>query len=235
MEESNGWCPETSWTRIIAIRDEKEQTALNTALEELCEIYRPAALAAFRMKHGFSPEDAEDASQDFLVWLIQSELIHRADRKKGKFRSYFLTCLDNFALNRRRKLNREKGGSKAIHLPTDSDIDIDIPVENNPEDHIHMAWAQALLRNVRSTLEFEEIADGREEEWKIIKNFLSIQSNITIEEAAKKLSISTKSLSTKIHRLRKRFSSLLKRHVSSLVSSELEFNEELNFLREIFA
>ncbi len=71
-----------------------------SALTELCEIYwRP--LYAFLRRQGYGPEDAQDLTQGFFAHLIEARAYTRADREKGRFRSFLLGALKRFLAHAR--------------------------------------------------------------------------------------------------------------------------------------
>jgi len=67
-------------------------------------------LYAYVRRHGFSPEDAEDVTQDFSRSFLEKAYLERADRDKGRFRTLLLTSLQNFLHNARDRLEALKRG-----------------------------------------------------------------------------------------------------------------------------
>ncbi len=70
------------------------------ALETFAERYRPAVLAFLR---GRGVADAEDVCQDAFVRLLAGNVLARADRAKGRFRSLLLSIVTHAAQDRARK------------------------------------------------------------------------------------------------------------------------------------
>lgn len=238
--EKRGWFPQTSWSCVQKIQGGEESVS-HEAIETLCTVYRGPIVTAFRCKHAFSPEEAEDSAQDFIVWLLGSGLLDRAEQREGRFRSFLLTCLDNFARNRRRKLRAERRGGSAIHVslhadPENGKPDLELSSEDSSPTHeIDLAWARATLKAARSRLKGEEREAGRGEGWVVMREFLSAAPKLSQSEAALQLTISEGNLKVRIHRLRNRFHELLTEQVSATVSNEAEFEEEMRFLREIYS
>lgn len=209
------------------------------ALEDLCSIYRTPIVTAFRHKHGFSIEESEDAAQEFIIWFLDSGMLNRADRAEGRFRSFLLTCLDNFARNLRRKWRAEIRGGKATHISIDPDPEIgsagiDLSSGSpSPTDEIDQAWARATLKTARNRLKKLEVEAGRGDAWRVMREFLSAAPKWTPAEAARELSLSESNLKVRIHRLRSAFHELLSEQVSATVASEEEFQQEMRFMREI--
>lgn len=237
--ENRGWFPQTSWSCVQKIKgtDEKES---REAIETLCTAYRAPIVTALRCKHGFSLEEAEDAAQEFIVWFLNSGILTNADRVEGRFRSFLLTCLDNFARNLRRKWNAQRRGGDAIHVsinpaPEVGEPGMELSSEGpSPSDEIDRAWARATLKAARTRLKSQEAAAGRSDAWKIMREFLSASPRWSLTEAASHLSLSESALKVRIHRLRSNFHEILTEQVSATVSSEEEFQEEMRFMREIY-
>lgn len=238
--EKQGWFPATSWSRIQKIRGE-DVNAARQALETLCSDYRGPIVTAFRCKHGFSPEEAEDSAQEFIVWLLSSDMLDRAEKKEGRFRSLLLTYLDNFASNRRRKLGADRRGGKALHVTIHPDLNagatgVEVPDEDSlPTSEIDLAWARATLKAARLRLKNDEVGAGRADEWPVMREFLSAAPKLSPPEAASQLKITEGNLKVRIHRFRHRFREFLTEQVSATVSNETEFEEEMRFLREVYS
>ena len=78
------------------------------ALSQLCQTYWPP-LYTFVRSRGYSVHDAQDLTQSFFAYLIERKIYARADRQKGRFRSFLLASLKNFladAYDRERALKR---------------------------------------------------------------------------------------------------------------------------------
>src|SRR5206468_1752805 len=102
----------TRWTMVLEAGNSTTTSAhALSALSELCQIYwRP--LYAFLRKQGYRPEDAQDLTQGFFADLIETRAYARADREKGRFRSFLLGTLKHFiadARDRGRALKRGGG------------------------------------------------------------------------------------------------------------------------------
>ncbi|MEJ2705953.1 MAG: sigma factor, partial [Sedimentisphaerales bacterium] len=87
----------TEWTKI-----------LNSALGEsiIAELYgkywRP--VYKYLRRKGFSNEQAKDLIQGFFsVKVLGQQLLQKADRAKGKFRTFLLTAITNYAIDLHRQ------------------------------------------------------------------------------------------------------------------------------------
>ena len=100
--------PSTRWTMVLEAGDDEVSSRQSlSALSELCRIYwRPLYL--FLRREGFSPDDAQDLTQGFFADLIQTHSYARADREKGRFRSFLLGELKHFVADARDRERAQK-------------------------------------------------------------------------------------------------------------------------------
>jgi len=100
----------TRWSVVLSCSDSKvESVAARDALSELCKTYwRP--IFAYICRRGYSPEDAEDLTQDFFTNLLEGPLLQRADPERGRFRSLLLKALQDFLGHATEKLHARKRG-----------------------------------------------------------------------------------------------------------------------------
>ena len=83
--------PSTHWSQLAAVRDavtEEHRAILNSLIEAY---WKPVYW--YIRRRGRSNEDAKDLAQEFFTACLGRELFGRADRGKGRFRSFLLSCL----------------------------------------------------------------------------------------------------------------------------------------------
>ena len=104
--------PSTHWSVVLAAgRSEAEPEIAGAALAELCQIYW-APLYSFVRGRRYTVHDAQDLTQSFFAYLLEHKVYARADRQKGRFRSFLLASVRNFladAVDRQRTLKRGGG------------------------------------------------------------------------------------------------------------------------------
>ena len=102
----------TRWTVVLAAGDSRlSSDRVLDALSELCRIYwRPLYL--FLRREGISAEDAQDLTQGFFAELIRDRSYLRADREKGRFRSFLLGALKHFVADARDRERAQKRGGE---------------------------------------------------------------------------------------------------------------------------
>jgi RNA polymerase sigma-70 factor (ECF subfamily) len=80
--------PSTHWSVVLAAgRTRAEPDIAGAALAQLCQIYW-APLYSFVRSRGYTVHDAQDLTQSFFAYLLEHKISTRADRQKGRFRSF---------------------------------------------------------------------------------------------------------------------------------------------------
>src|SRR5688572_8448641 len=106
------WFSTTHWS-LVRLAGEADSPRASEALEKLCRAYR-LPLYSYIRRLGHGPEDAEDLTQAFFAKLLQRNFWARADREKGRFRSFLLTALRHFLADERdRGKTAKRGGGFA--------------------------------------------------------------------------------------------------------------------------
>ena len=117
-EPSDPFAP-THWSVIVAAASsQSEPEKARVALEELCQTYW-MPLYTFVRSRGYSVPDAQDLTQSFFVYLLEHEIYARADREKGRFRSFLLASLKNFLADAYSREHALKRGGGQEFLPLD--------------------------------------------------------------------------------------------------------------------
>ena len=84
----------TQWSVVLAAGRRSSPDARD-ALATLCQVYWYPLYAYVRRK-GHSPNDAQDLTQDFFARLLEKNIAGKADRTRGRFRSFLLASLNHF-------------------------------------------------------------------------------------------------------------------------------------------
>ena len=143
---------------VAAGKSQAEPEIAQDALAELCQDLLGAALCFVRSR-GYAMEDAQDLTQSFFAYMIEHKIYARADRQKGKFRSFLLASLKNFladAADRERTLKR---GGAQIFLPLHEEQAQDAESlfqthsgMSNEDRLFDRSWAEALVATVLERL-----------------------------------------------------------------------------------
>lgn len=145
MGGDNAAFPITRWSQV---RDAREGDARREALDSLVRAYwKP--LYSFLLASGRANEDAKDLVQGFFSSLLERNVLAAFDPAKGRFRTYLLACLKNFAADEfDREEAAKRGGGRARVSVDDTSRDeyLRLPArEEPPEEAFDRAWAVAKM------------------------------------------------------------------------------------------
>ena len=230
---SKGWFPETRWSLVLAAQS--DGVAAAHALESLCQMYWKPVFTYARAR-GFSPEDAEDLTQDFFGRLLERDLLATSGPDKGRLRTYLAVLLRNHLENAREHAVAAKRGGAAIRIVQDvseSEALLIASPELPPDRLFDRHWAITLLGQVLDALRNECRESGKLELFEALKPALSgeLPAGRYVEIAAP-LQLSEGALRVALHRLRNRYRDLLLTAVAQTVGDDSAVESELRALLE---
>jgi len=203
-------------------------------MDEFCQLYwKPVYLAiAATCRSG---EDPKDQTQSFFRYLMANSTLRRAERGRGKFRTFLLTILWRFLRDEREKLMAEKRGGDATICPLDESREEELPSEAAPlTEALDREWGKALFERVIDTIRAEVVAARSEEAWKLLRQFLPGSLNTpAAADVAPALGLTEGGLRSEVHRLRLRCREVLRYEVLTSVSSPEEIDEEIAYLGRV--
>src|SRR5262245_12942315 len=128
--------PSTCWSRFLVGAARKDAGATRPAAETLARDYWKPIYAYVRAKAARSNEDAKDLTQDFFVWMMETDFLSRADPARGRFRAFVQVALKHYLANRERDARREKrgGDQKLLTLGEIVDWGVPDPAGRPPEE-----------------------------------------------------------------------------------------------------
>jgi RNA polymerase sigma-70 factor (ECF subfamily) len=228
------WFATTQWS-IVVQAGEGSSTAATSALEKLCKDYwRP--LYCYARKRGQSPHDAEDLTQEFFSVLVADNYLHRAEREKGRFRSYILTAFRNFLSDQFDRSKAAKRGGKASFVSLNAEeaeglLEQEASLQMSPEQTFENQWILAILERALNRLRGEYEESGRTGLFVQIKPFLTENApSGGYTNLAAALSVSPNSVAVAVHRMRQRYREIVRLEIAATVTSVDELEEEMKAL-----
>jgi RNA polymerase sigma factor (sigma-70 family) len=230
----------TRWSMVIACADSAagEETA-RKALADLCKTYwRP--IFAFICRRGYSVPDAQDLTQDFLLMVLEGDLLKRADPTRGRFRSLLLKALQNFLTDDTiRKHARKRGGDMKFvswdewmaEAPSNLAITAQ-EAESWPAEKIFdVRWAATAVEHALRRLGEECEARGRRRVFDVLSDCLAAErEDVSYQKLSKTLGVPETSVKRLVHQLRERYRTLLRDEVAQTVEKPEDVDEELRYL-----
>lgn len=228
--------PSTCWSRFLDTFPEEKGRA-NSTMEELSSAYWKPVYAFIRTRWSKTNEDAKDLTQDFFVWMMESNFPARADRERGRFRAFVKVALEHYLCNEERRRRRQKRGGDRKFVPLDAGSDelqtleISDRSERSPEENLDDAWRRELLARAAGLLEQRLEAEDKRVYWEVFRDFFLWESGeIDYREVAGRHGINTVDVSNYLMYSKRRFRTILADLVAETVRGEEELREEMRAL-----
>jgi DNA-directed RNA polymerase specialized sigma24 family protein len=230
----------TRWSVILSCADsEGGEQKTRKALAELCKIYwRP--VFAFIHHQGYSIPKAQDLTQDFFGMVLKGQLLQRADRNRGRFRSLMLRELQDFLRDvAEKRRTRKRGGDVPLvswddwmaEAPSRLSIPAQYSETWSPERIFDVRWAATVVERALRRLGDECEKRGRRRVFDELSVCLTAErEDVRYAEFSRTLGLSEVALKSLVHRLRERYRALLREEVARTVEKLDEVEDELRYL-----
>jgi DNA-directed RNA polymerase specialized sigma24 family protein len=226
-----GEFPLTQWTRWV----QKAREGNPSALSELLSAYYSPLLNYLKWRWRLPDERAEDFLQGFLAdKVLERNLVSFADRSKGRFRTYFLSALNHYVIDRFRAVQREgtQYGLESVAEPADSAV--------SSQQAFDLVWARQTISQALANMEAECRQRGRLD-WevfqaRIVGPLLNGEPEIPYEALIERFGL--KSPTEAFNLLvtgKRRFEKHLRAVLGAYVPTEEAIEEELADLRRILS
>lgn len=211
-------------------------TIAERALEEFVLNYRDPVIALLRHR-GLPEARIEDLTHDFLLQVMKSSALKRADQNIGPFRHFLCGMLKNFLANDAVRNGAAKRGGGAVPLSLDADDGVGDHVADDSSDfslQLDREWALHLVARSLAAVRKRWLALEKPERFAVLRAFLpgSLES-ISRQDAALRLGISDEALRKELHRLREAFRAAIRDEVAATVGSSAEIADEMRHLVRI--
>lgn len=220
--------PPTHWTLIAAASGPQRDSALD-------RLYRTywAPMCAQARRFGVPEAEVEDVTQELFLSLFRSGAVERADRERGRFRSYLLGALRNHLSHRRAHDAALKRGGGQSAVPLDAQDLVQLPADAREFD---AEWARALLGEALRRFQNEEQhSEESRASFAVLGGPALGDEEFSCEETARRLGITVPAVKSRVFRLRQRFHDIVREEVRRTVASEAECDDELRHLSAVLA
>jgi RNA polymerase sigma factor (sigma-70 family) len=234
--------PSTHWSVVFAAgKSEAEPQMAEAALAELCQGYW-APLYGFVRSRGNTVHDAQDLTQSFFAYVLEHKVYARANRQKGRFRSFLLASLKHFladAADRERTLKRG-GGQIFLPLHEEQAQEAESLFQthsgmSNEDRLFDRSWAEALVATVLERLSADYRREGKEQLFSELRVFVAggAEPPRPYAELAHRLGMAESTIRSQVTRLRARYREALRAEVRRTVDSEAQVDQELRELLQV--
>lgn len=230
--------PTTHWSLISRLKSGDAREAEDAA-QEVFTIYR-YPLYGYLRTSGLRHEDAEDVLQGFFEKMLRNDVLARADRERGKLRSFLLTALSRFKMNFQR-------GEQRRHQRVQAESDLwnedearyqsdQCSTSETPELFFDRCWAMELIERVRQRLRAQYEARGKSVLHNALAPLLSsaLPETEQFADIAARLAVTENALRVSLSRLRSNFRDLLIEEVKRTLDAGEDAQTEIRYLLSLF-
>lgn len=223
----------TLWSQV-RVAGRLDALGSRPALEALCRVYWPA-IYAFLRRSGYEREHAKDLTQGFFAYLLERNLLKKADPERGRFRSFLLGSLRFFVANEEAKRRALKRGGGACWVSIDAEAGDgchgkDLSTSLSPERLFDRKWALSVLGEAMSRLAAEYRRAGLAEEFAFLQPHLTGDAEECLSGLAMRLGKTAGATRVLVFRLRNRFRRLIRAVIADTVSDLDQVESELEHL-----
>ena len=228
----------TRWSLVVSAGIEVT-TESGRALEELFGLYWQP-LYYFIRRQGSSVEEAEDLLQGFFVHLLEKETLGRADRERGRFRSFLLGCLKRYVSDERGKAQAQKRGGDQRRLSVDvQSVERSFALEPadgmTPEKIFELRWVMTLLELAKDRLRLWYESRGKQLLFEKLKGHLTKEvKQPPYRQIADELEMTEGSVKAAAYEMRRRFGEFVRAEIGETVRTAEEIDQEIQDLFAVF-
>jgi RNA polymerase sigma-70 factor (ECF subfamily) len=225
--------PNTQWTQLAQATLHGEPAG-REAMASLCKSYWEP-VRAYVLFRGWPRDDAADLAQSFFLYLMENSVLRKADRERGKFRSFLQGVLNHFLLTERDSRLRQKRGGGKEH------VDVEDAQDELAENAVHVEffdrqWAASMMKSCVEKLQSECAAKRGDSAASLLMSYAGGAGEaLSYAEASNRLQMSEGAFKTEVLTWRRRLRELLRSEVRRTVSAPHEVEEEMSYLHQLLA
>jgi len=234
---NQGNFPSTLWTQILSV-DQPDSESRRAAWEGLAARYWKPVFVYIRARWSRPEEEALDLTQSFFAWMIETGFPSRADPRRGRFRYFLKTALENYLkMDARARQRLKRGGDrKVVSLDEAGGAAVVAEMSQSgaasPEEVFEGAWKRELLARGAALLKEKCRRRGKEVQFEIFRACaLDESARSSHAELAARHKISAVDVNNHLMDAKRQFREILKDLLSETVSGSSELQEEF---RELF-
>jgi RNA polymerase sigma-70 factor (ECF subfamily) len=229
----------TEWSVVLQAGSDKTPGSAH-ALEALCRTYWPP-LYSYARRQGLIPQDAQDATQEFIVNLLRRNDLESVSPEKGRFRSFLMTAMKNFLVSRwRTERALKRGGQIEFALLESEEMEklcqSELIDQLSPEKAFDRRWAATVMARALDRLRAEHESPERARLFAALQPVLAGSGRMVNQAAlAGELGVTPGALATAATRLRHRYRALIEDEVRRTLEKPGDVAEELRVLFEAWS
>jgi|KBSSwiStaDraftv2_1062776.scaffolds.fasta_scaffold349956_2 RNA polymerase sigma-70 factor (ECF subfamily) len=224
----------TLWSRVL-VAGGIDSPQSRRAVEELCRLYW-FPIYAFLRRTGHDRQRARDLVQGFFKYLLERELLGKANPERGRFRSFLIGVLKNYVRGEHEKENAlcRGGGTEIVSIDeevAEGRYAHEPATHLTPEKLFDRRWAVQVLERAMETLQEEYTRSNMKDVFVELQPYLTGDGESSFVELGKRLSKSEGAARVLVFRLRERFRHQIRAVIADTVSDLEQVEEELKHLQ----
>lgn len=225
--------PETVWSSLLAAAGAAKPERL-AAMNDLASLYWRPVYRFIRIAGGSNIENSKDLTQEFFGYLLESDVLARYDRAKGRFRTYLKGVLRHFLSVERRDASRQKRGGGRVVLSLDV-ADLEGAAGSSastPEEAFDRQWAEELIAESLAELRRKLQGENRELSHKLYEAYhrAGAAEAPTYASLGKDFGLGEQQVKDHLAYARGRLERILRDRLARRVTSAAELSDELGEL-----
>jgi DNA-directed RNA polymerase specialized sigma24 family protein len=226
--------PGTRWSLIL-----DAGAGGSDAFSALCHAYW-FPLYGYLRRRGYDEHRAQDLTQAFFANLLAKGAIAKADRDRGRFRTFLLTAIRNFVANEHAKNTTKKRGGDETPLSLDwQDAEgryraqaVDVV---DAEKLFERSWAKTLLARARGRVSEHYKTGDKIRIYEALSPLLDDGLEQAYGTIADRLGMSEGAVKVAAHRLKKRYRDAIVEEVGETVDDPADIEREIGLLLQSLA
>jgi RNA polymerase sigma-70 factor (ECF subfamily) len=153
--------------RVQGERDTERRQGFETLARRYWEPIRSYARSAWAR----TDDDANDLTQDFFVWLVQSDVLRKYAPERGSFRHFLKGLLRNFGRHARRSESQRLAGKAPRSL---AEAGIEEPADPHTaeaEEAFDRAWAALVIRRALERVRARHTEGALTQRWRAYEEY----------------------------------------------------------------
>ena len=228
----------THWSVVVQAMESQPPASVQQALGDFCQAYWPP-LYTFVRRRGYAPADAQDLVQGFFAHLLAEDTLSRADREKGRLRTFLLGAFQRYLASEYGRVHTLKRGAGQQIVSMDDGLagaaEALLAVGDlNDVNTYDRTWVQTLVDRAWERLQNEFAVESKASLLNEIKPFLLGGTELTSqEEVAVRLEMPFATLRTVLRRARLRYRNALRDEVARTTTDPAQVDEEMRYLYQL--
>jgi RNA polymerase sigma-70 factor (ECF subfamily) len=176
---------------------------------------------------------AREMRHAFFAEMLGGGTIHRADRERGRFRSYLLGAVKHFVGHQQAAARRIKrgGGVEAVSLDADEAAEVPDARQLPPDAEFDRQWTMTVITRSVDALRVQCVAEGRGDFFNAVNGILNGHASHGDQTAlAATCGMSFDAFRMAVSRLKKRLRECVKAEVAGTLEDPAAVQEEMDTL-----